>query len=291
MKITLTIQSDQANKTLEEFLTTDLLIPRKTRHFLRMRKETERNGNPIQFHETLAAEDQLTLFFHEEDSLKPQLALGNAAAIQPLYEDEHLIVVNKPVGQKTHPNEPHETATLANDLAAYLAPSHTLPYVVHRLDQATSGCIVFAKNPIVLPILGQMLEQRQINRTYIADIEGSLRPEKQTINQKISRDRHDSRKQVIDPQKGKVAITHLETLHVFPDKTSRVACQLETGRTHQIRVHLASSGHPILGDPLYHPKPEAHQAERLRLHALSLHFTHPFTHVPIAVTTPLPWDQ
>ena len=200
-----------------------------------------------------------------------EVQLGDAKHIRVLYEDEHLIIVDKPAGMKTHPNEPTENSTLLNHLAAYLDTKKQRPYVVHRLDKETSGAVLFAKNPFVLPILGRMLEQKMIYRRYQAIVWGKIAKDR-TITNKIGRDRHDRRKRVVDDKNGQNALTHVTVDKVLSGKT-QVYCVLETGRTHQIRVHLAHIGHPIVGDPLYQNRP----AERLMLHALELHMIHPFT--------------
>ena len=167
---------------------------------------------------------------------------------------------------------------MLNHLVAYLAPKKQRPYVVHRLDKETSGVILFAKNPLVLPILGRLLEQKLIYRHYQAIVHGRL-TDGGTIRKKIGRDRHDRRKRCIDPRNGKMAVTHFEVLEATRQQ-SKINCVLETGRTHQIRVHLASIGHPLVGDPLYQNKP----AERLYLHAWELYFKHPFTQEEMKVT-------
>ncbi|HAZ0996695.1 TPA: RluA family pseudouridine synthase, partial [Enterococcus faecium] len=135
----------------------------------------------------------------------------------------------------------------------------------------TSGAVLFAKNPFVLPILGRMLEQKMIYRRYQAIVWGEIAKD-MTITNKIGRDRHDRRKRVVDDKNGQSALTHVTVNKVLSEQT-QVYCVLETGRTHQIRVHLAHKGHPIVGDPLYQNR----TAERLMLHALELHMIHPFT--------------
>lgn len=261
-------------KNLKDLLEIEWLIPRKVRHFLRTRKNVQLNGEQAMFHQLIKPGDLITLTFEADDYDIPSIHLGNSQKLHVLWEDDHLIIVNKPFGQKTHPNQPDESDTLLNDLAAYLEPKNQVPYVVHRLDKETSGAILFAKNPVVLPILGRMLEKREIHRVYEAQINGQLPQQAMIINKKIGRDRHDRRKRMIDEKKGKTAITHITT-QKSEAQTSWVECWLETGRTHQIRVHLASIGKPILGDPLYHPKPD--QSTRLMLHAKELSLVHPFT--------------
>ncbi len=277
MEYSITLPANQKTSTLRELLETEWLVPRKVRHFLRVRKFVWINGEPALFHQAVHAGDTITLRLEETDYTYQEIHLGNKKNIKPLYEDEHLIIVDKPAGIKTHPNQPDETDTLLNDLAAYLAEKKQRAYVVHRLDKETSGVILFAKNPLVLPILGRLLEQKQIYRRYQAVVWGKLTKD-QTITKKIGRDRHDRRKRVIDPR-GKTAITHV-TVHAVHQKTSEIFCVLDTGRTHQIRVHLASLGHPIVGDPLYQNKKGA----RLLLHAYEMYLPHPFTKETLQIT-------
>lgn len=282
MEFTIELPADFEPMDLRTLLEQEWLVPRKVRHFLRTRKNVMVNQQPKLWHETVYPNDLITLTFEESDYQKPHILLGKKAMIQPLYEDEHLIIVDKPAGMKTHPNQPDERDTLLNHLAAYLAPKEQIPYVVHRLDKETSGAILFAKNPFVLPILSRMLEKKWIHRHYQAVIAGDLKQKTLTIQKKIGRDRHDRRKRIIDEKKGQLAITHI-TRQTHSAKESQILCQLETGRTHQIRVHLKSIGHPILGDPLYHPNPQ--NAKRLMLHAYQMEFVHPFTQKKLTVQT------
>ena len=274
MKFTFVLPEQTNKQTIKDLLEKEWLIPRKVKHFLRTRKNVYLNGETAMFHQEVAPGDSVTLIFEEDDYEKPIILLGDKKQVTPLYEDEHLLIVNKPAGIKTHPNQPDESDTLLNHLAAYLAPKNELPFVVHRLDKETSGVILFAKNPVVLPVLGRMLEKKEIHRLYEAQIEGSLPKKQLTISKKISRDRHDRRKRIIDERRGQVAVTHVKEFKV-DNQTTWVECKLDTGRTHQIRVHLASIGKPIIGDPLYHPK--GNQSKRLQLHAKELTLIHPFT--------------
>ncbi|EMF0205609.1 MULTISPECIES: RluA family pseudouridine synthase [Enterococcus] len=271
MEITITLPDTQPTTTIRELLEQEWLVPRKVRHFLRIRKNVWINQEPALFHFEVHAGDHITLRFEETDYQYQEVQLGKASFVQPLYEDDHLLIVNKPAGMKTHPNEPTENDTLLSHLAAYLKKKEQRPYVVHRLDKETSGAILFAKNPFVLPILGRMLEQKKIYRRYQALVWGTIK-EDLILKDKIGRDRHDRRKRVVDPHKGQTALTHVSVDQVVNGQT-QVYCVLETGRTHQIRVHLSHIGHPIVGDPLYQTRP----ANRLMLHALELHMSHPFT--------------
>lgn len=276
MKFTMTLPEQTTKMTVKDLLEQEWQVPRKVRHFIRTRKGILINGEPCHFQTFVQSGDVITLTLEVSDYPARNILLGDEKKIRVLYEDEHLIIVNKPYGMKTHPNQPDEKDTLLNHLAAYLAPDFQ-PHVVHRLDKETSGAILFAKNPFVLPILGRLLEQKKIYRRYQAVVYGTIKKDL-TINQKIGRDRHDRRKRRIDPKGGKPAITHI-TVAKQTGKQTSVYCQLDTGRTHQIRVHLASIGHPLVGDPLYSRNPSG----RLMLHAYELHLQHPFTNQEISV--------
>ncbi|MGY3765510.1 RluA family pseudouridine synthase [Vagococcus vulneris] len=282
MKLSITLSPHYQPTAIRDLLENEWLIPRKTRHFLRIRKNVTRNGKTAMFHDMAYPGDIITLTFEAADYTQPLIHPGKAKIINILWEDEHIIIVDKPAGVKTHPNQPDEKNTLLNDLAAYLSPQNQLPYVVHRLDKETSGAILFAKNPIILPVLGRMLEQKKIQRTYEAEIVGHLPQKTIIIDKPIGRHRHDRRKRVIDQKGGQRAITHV-TEEAINSETSWVTCQLDTGRTHQIRVHLSSIGHPIVGDPLY--QQQGKTAPRLQLHAKELSLIHPFTKVPVNIKT------
>lgn len=283
MNDTYTLTLTTQNKTpmaLTDYLKDELLIPRKVRHFLRTRQQVFVNEKKVPFHHFVTSGDQLQLTFLKSDYPTATVLLGKKERLNLFYEDEHLLVVNKPAGQKTHPNSPQENDTLLNDAASYLKSQGKIPYIVHRLDKETSGLVLLAKDPVVLPILGRMLEMRHIHRTYQAITTGKILEKKFTIEAPIARDRHDRRKRLVD-KNGKPAITKV-TVEKTTAHYSYVTCFLLTGRTHQIRVHLKSIGHPIVGDVLYNPGKE----KKLALKAVKLEFCHPFTKKDILIETP-----
>ncbi len=274
MKIDIRIPQAFPQLTIKEVLEDYFLIPRKIRHFLRTKKHVRVNGELINWQSPIAAGDLLELTFDQEDYPEKSIPLGQADLVEELYQDEHLIIVNKPEGMKTHGNEPTEIALL-NHVSAYVGQTC---YVVHRLDMETSGAILFAKNPFILPILNRLLEDKVIYRDYLALCQGQLKETDWTITDKIGRDRHDRRKRMVDNRKGQAALTQVRLLKPL-GKNSLVSCRLQTGRTHQIRVHLAHHGHALIGDPLY----SRVAAPRLMLHAQKLSLTHPLTLEEISV--------
>ena len=268
MKFTFTLPELLPPMTVKQLLEEQLLIPRKIRHFLRIKKNILINQEEVHWNQIVQSGDVCQLTFDEEDYPKKEIPWGNPALVQEIYQDQHLIVVNKPEGIKTHGNHPNENALL-NHVSAYVGQTC---YVVHRLDMETSGLVLFAKNPFILPILNRLLEKKEISREYWALVDGNTNSKELVFKDNIGRDRHDRRKRVVDPKNGQYAETHVSRLKQFQNKTSLVRCRLKTGRTHQIRVHLSHHQFPIIGDPLYNPKSVC---SRLMLHAYRLSFTHP----------------
>lgn len=270
MQFTFTLPSSLPQMTVKELLEEQLLIPRKIRHFLRTKKNILINQKQVHWNEIVKPGDICQLTFDEEDYPPKEILWGNLDLVQEIYQDQHLIIVNKPEGMKTHGNQPGEIALL-NHVSAYVGQNC---YVVHRLDMETSGLVLFAKNPFILPILNRLLEKKDIAREYWALVEGQVGSKELVFRDKIGRDRHDRRKRIVDEKNGQYAETHISRLKQFPNKTTLVRCKLKTRRTHQIRVHLSHHKHPILGDPLYNSKS---RTSRLMLHAFRLSFTHPLT--------------
>ena len=270
MKFTFTLPDSLPQMTVKQLLEEQLLIPRKIRHFLRIKKHILINQREVRWNEMVNPRDICQLTFDKEDYPEKEIPWGNPNLVQEVYQDQHLVIVNKSEGMKTHGNQPNEIALL-NHVSAYVGQTC---YVVHRLDMETSGLVLFAKNPFILPILNRLLEKKEISREYWALVDGNISNKELVFRDKIGRDRHDRRKRIVDTKNGQYAETHVSRLKQFPNKTSLVRCKLKTGRTHQIRVHLSHHNFPILGDPLYNSKSKT---SRLMLHAFRLSFTHPLT--------------
>ena len=210
-----------------------------------------------------------------------------------LYEDEDILVVNKPYDTPIHPSVNNYNNTLANGVVHYYQQQNK-PYIfryIKRLDRDTTGVTILAKNLISASILSKRMKERGLSRTYVAFVEG-ITKEEGTIDLPIGREEGTIIKRKIDEKEGKHAVTHyckLEELQVEGKAVSVVALQLETGRTHQIRVHMASIGHPLLGDFLYNES--NHMLTRQALHAASCAFYHPITGEYKRITAPLPKDM
>ncbi|MFD1317824.1 RluA family pseudouridine synthase [Loigolactobacillus zhaoyuanensis] len=278
-----TVTAAQAGHRLKQYLRGDLLVPKTIYHELRIHRAVTINGAYQSVHTCVQTGDDVLLTFYDRDfsTPQPQYQGGDASQVHVLYENDDLLMVDKPIGIKTHPNRPDEQDSLMNHVAAYLqAPA----YVVHRLDRDTSGVIVVAKNPVVLPILNRLIGSKQITRQYRAWVHGHL-PASGTISLPIGRDPLDKRKRQVDGPNALAAITHYRVLQQTATK-SLLAIQLETGRTHQIRVHFSYLGHPLVGDVLYDPQAAAYP--RLFLHSAKMRLLLPFSLTPVEVTAPLP---
>ena len=207
------------------------------------------------------------------------------------YEDEHLLVVDKPAGLVVHPAAGHHTGTLVHGLLAYDVEGGDeaeRPGIVHRLDRDTSGLLVVARSPEAHRRLEEMVRRRELTREYVALVVGRPRSWRGTIDAPIGRDRHDPLRHSLDTDSPRAAVTHFEVAELLGDH-ALLRVTLETGRTHQIRVHLAAIDLPVAGDPTY-GRAGALGLERQFLHAARLAFEHPFTGEPVDVSSPLPPD-
>jgi 23S rRNA pseudouridine1911/1915/1917 synthase len=207
------------------------------------------------------------------------------------YEDEHLVVVDKPAGIVVHPAPGHATGTLVHGLLAYdvaggEAPGR--PGIVHRLDRDTSGLMVVTRSHEAHRRLQALVRRRAVERGYVALVVGHPRSRRGRIEAPIGRDRRDPLRHSLDTDTPREAVTHFDLVELLP-RHALLDVRLETGRTHQIRVHLAAVDLPVAGDPIY-GRPRELGLGRQFLHAAHLAFTHPLTHQPVEVDSPLPAD-
>jgi len=242
-------------------------------HQYRMERTVLINGNLPNWNQLLSAGDilQIKLFQPEEFTVTPTYF-----DIEPLYEDDHLFILNKPAKMDTHPNEPSQTNTLLNAAAFHIQANgeELNPRHIHRLDRDTTGAVLFAKHALAGAILDRMLEERKIKRTYLAIAEGLMKKDKGTINKPIGKDRHHPVRRRVS-NTGQPAITHYQVIQRLQrEGRTIIRCSLDTGRTHQIRVHLSDLGHPLVGDVLYGGSTTY---PRQALHAVKMELPHPFT--------------
>ena len=251
-------------------------------------------GRPVRKNDRPAPGDVLEVVLPDPEPIdvRPQ-----DIPLDVVYEDGDVIVVNKPVGLVVHPAPGHPDGTLVNALLYHCGTSlsgingELRPGIVHRIDRDTSGLIIAAKNDRAHLALAAQLQDHSLARTYEAVAVGGLREDSGTVDAPIGRHPVDRKKMAGDRKNGREAVTHWTVLARYPGCT-HVECRLETGRTHQIRVHLASIGHPLLGDTVYGAKKPVPGLAGQCLHARRLRFVHPATGVPVELECPLPaWFQ
>lgn len=262
-----------------------------SRHILSSMKADKealtRNGQRIGGREQLLAGDHFRVRLLEtvdSDGIVPV-----SMPLSILYEDEDILVINKPADMPVHPSIGNYTNTLANGVAAYLdAKDEHSPFrCINRLDRDTSGALILAKNAFSAAVLSTQMRNRQIRRTYLAVVEG-ITPPNGTISAPISRVDDSVIERHVDFLHGEPAVTHYERLEV-KNEHSLLEIHLETGRTHQIRVHMGYIGHPLPADYLYHPVYDCFK--RQPLHSLQLEFRHPVTDKPMCLLAPVSEDM
>lgn len=211
-----------------------------------------------------------------------------------LFEDDDVLVVNKPKGMVVHPAAGHYSGTLVNAVMFHCSGKLSgingvmRPGIVHRIDKDTTGSIIICKNDIAHQSIAQQLKEHTIVRRYRAIVHGVIKEEEGCIDAPIGRNQNERKKMAVNPKNGKDAVTHFQVLKRFSSYTY-IECRLETGRTHQIRVHMASVGHPLLGDSVYGPKKCPYPSlEGQTLHAMILGFLHPKTGEYVETCAPLP---
>lgn len=251
------------------------------------------------------------IIFVEEPPAEETSLTAESIPLDIVFEDEHLLVINKPAGLVVHPGAGNKSGTLVNALLSYCGDNLSgvggvkRPGIVHRLDKDTSGLMVVAKTDEAHQNLSTQFADRALSRTYLAFVVGQMMPEG-TIDQNIGRSSYNRQKMTVRHTGGKEAITHYKALDYYGEHAivaSLVECRLGTGRTHQIRVHLANAGHPLIGDPVYgraknnpmlkrlwHENPGVWSDERQALHAAEIKFIHPVTKEKMKFAVPLPDD-
>ena len=245
------------------------------------------NGRPVAKNHRLAGGEALSVSLPDPE---PMDALPQDIPLDVVYEDADVIVVNKPKGLVVHPAPGHPDGTLVNALLYHCGGSLSgvggalRPGIVHRIDRDTSGLIIAAKNDFAHQALASQLQDHSLARTYECIVTGNLRGDAGTVDAPIGRHPTDRKKMSVVAG-GRPAVTHWEVLERFPG-FCRLRCRLETGRTHQIRVHMARLGHPILGDAVYGKAVPGLQGQCL--HASALRFLHPRTGEPVELRCPLP---
>ena len=281
------ITENEQNTTVLDFL-------RKkgfSRHILSSMKADKealtRNSQRIGGREQLLAGDHFRVRLLEtvdSDGIVPV-----SMPLSILYEDEDILVINKPADMPVHPSIGNYTNTLANGVTAYLdAKGEHSPFrCINRLDRDTSGALILAKNAFSAAVLSTQMRNRQIRRTYLAVVEG-ITPPNGTISAPISRVDDSVIERHVDFLRGEPAVTHYERLEV-KNEHSLLEIHLETGRTHQIRVHMGYIGHPLPADYLYHPEYDCFK--RQPLHSLQLEFRHPVTDKSMCLLAPVPEDM
>ena len=248
------------------------------------------NGKAVKPNYKLNSEDNI-------DVTVPQLTAPEIEAenipLDILYEDEDIIVINKPKGMVVHPAAGHYTNTLVNALMYHCKDQLSgingvmRPGIVHRIDMNTTGVLVACKNDLAHNAIAAQLSVHSITRKYCAIVHNTFSQEEGTIDAPIGRNPVDRKKMAIDKKNGRRAVTHYRVLENF-NKFSYVECQLETGRTHQIRVHMASIGHPLLGDDVYTSAKSPYNLTGQTLHARVLGFIHPRTSQYMEFEAPIP---
>lgn len=236
----------------------------------------------------LKENDRITIEeYNEEIDIEPE-----NIPLDIYYEDEDLIVVNKPSGMVVHPAPGNYSKTLVNALMYHTNNLSTIntsirPGIVHRIDADTSGLLLVAKNDKTHNALAEAIQKKEVVREYIALVEGVIMEDTATIDAPIGRDKNNRKKMAVTSENSKDAITHIRVLDRYKDSTL-IRCKLETGRTHQIRVHLNYIGHPVVNDPVYGYKKLIDKDFGQMLHAEKIGFVHPTTKEYMEFTAPLP---
>ena len=285
----LTAATEHAGVRLDAFLSADGALTRSQAARLIAEGRVRVNGKPAAKSARLSGGETVTVDVPQlrETALPPQ-----DIPLDVVYEDDDVIVVNKPTGLVVHPAPGHPDGTLVNALLHHCGDSlsgiggEKRPGIVHRIDRDTSGLIIAAKNDAAHLALSAQLKDHSLSRTYECLVTGNMKQDSGAVDAPIGRSSADRKKMAVVPT-GRRAVTHWEVVARYPGVT-HLRCRLETGRTHQIRVHMAYIGHPILGDTVYGAKKPVPGLTGQCLHAAGLRFIHPRTGEPVELHCPLP---
>ena len=281
------IEKKQANQTVREFLQ-QYHLSRKKIHELYMDKSVKLNEEVANFNDVLQIGDQLAIPVFKEESIdfKPQ-----KMKLDIVYEDDHLLIINKPAGLMVHPDQKDGMNTLVNAVAYYYQENqihHRIRYI-HRLDTDTSGGMIFAKHYLAHSLMDYWLSEKKIKRWYLALVSGRLQWKKGKINAPIGKDRHHGARRRV-AKNGDEAVTLYQLKQQFKNY-ALVELELKTGRTHQIRVHMSYLGHPLLGDVLYGGPAKFGPLKRQALHSSRIEMKHPITQEPLKFEISFPSDM
>ena len=285
----LTAATEHAGVRLDAFLSADGALTRSQAARLIAEGRVRVNGKPAAKSARLSGGETVTVDVPQlrETALPPPNIPRDG-----VYGDDDVIVVNKPTGLVVHPAPGHPDGTLVNALLHHCGDSlsgiggEKRPGIVHRIDRDTSGLIIAAKNDAAHLALSAQLKDHSLSRTYECLVTGNMKQDSGTVDAPIGRSSADRKKMAVVPT-GRRAVTHWEVIARYPGVT-HLRCRLETGRTHQIRVHMAYIGHPILGDTVYGAKKPVPGLTGQCLHATGLRFVHPRTGEPVELHCPLP---
>ncbi len=282
------IDEQSAGLRVEQFLRRKHYSGQNLAEIKRMPKSVLVNDTHYYMRQTLNAGDHLRIHIQESSCSEkiPPIKLP----LDIIYEDEDIIVINKPTGMPIHPSMKHYTNSLANALAWYYQEQNK-PFIFrccNRLDRDTSGITVVSKHLVSGSILSDMTKHREVHREYLAVVKGHVTPEFGTIQAPLARKEGTIIERIVDWEHGEDAITHYKLVK-YENGHSLVSLRLETGRTHQIRIHMKYLGYPLIGDYLYNPDMEL--IGRQALHSHHMEFDHPITGEHMSFTAPLPDDM
>lgn len=291
MSIEFKIEEALAGERIDKFLSDSL--PDVSRSYIqKLIKDGQVtvNQKTVKSNYKLNAGDLLSM---EEPELQEPDIEAEDIPLDILYEDSDFLIINKPKGMVVHPSAGHYSGTLVNALMHYCKEDLSgingvlRPGIVHRIDMDTTGSLLVCKNDFTHNHIAEQLKVHSITRVYHAIVHGVIKDDEGTINAPIGRHPIDRKKMSINHKNGKEAVTHYKVLKRFKNFTY-IECRLETGRTHQIRVHMSSIGHPLLGDSVYGPAKSPYKLQGQTLHAKTIGIIHPRTEEYVEVNAPLP---